>query len=234
MTAKAAASLTRLRNAYDGTARAQAREELRRLGEKAASALVTALADPDGMVRWEAVNLLGELAPKAHCRAVVEFALREREPHACWRAKWAVSRFDPATTTPLLLRALRGNAIMRRWSAALILAMMARPEAGEVVLEGLNSPCGWTRWEALGAVRNLRLRKALPRLGRFLRPAVPVPERQEAVLALGAIGTAGAAALLERALADPSPEVRWRASMGLEQVKRTGDHYGTQKETTGR
>jgi HEAT repeat protein len=196
-------------------ARAPLRDRLRALGPAAVPALVEALAHDDPFARWEAVNLLGELAAPATAETVVEFALCEEEVHARWRSFWAVTRFDPAVTTPLLLAALRGRDATRRWRAALILSMLGRDDAGRVLRRGLHARDEWTQWEALSAVRALGLAGAEQEVAPFLEPERDRSLRQEAVLALGAIGSDDAVALLVGVLDDPEPEVRWRASMAL-------------------
>ena len=70
----------------------------------------------------------------------MRFALNEDEVHARWRSFWAVSRFAPRTTVPLLAKALRARNRTHRWRAALMLSMLDRPEAGPVLVAGLRSP----------------------------------------------------------------------------------------------
>src|SRR5262249_12334921 len=159
-----------------------------------------------------AVSLLGELAVPVTARAVVAFALREDEVHARWRAFWAVTRFERKRTRPALLRALRGKNPTRRWRAGLILSMQGDSASAPEVRCGLDSSDPWIQWEALGAVRSLRLQGVEEAVGRFLDPGKEPSLRQEATLALGAICSKKALELLRAALADPDAEIRWRAS----------------------
>jgi HEAT repeat protein len=194
--------------------RSELRDRVRALGIKAVRALAEHLEDEDEFARWEAINLLGELAVESTLDVVVGFALRETEVHARWRAFWAVTRFDPGKTVPTLVRALRDKD-PRRWNAALILSMLRRSEAVPVLREGLRSPDPWTRYEAVSAFRSLPVPGTESDLDRFLAADQPVALRQETVLALGALGSARAVKLLVSALGDPDPQVRWRASMAL-------------------
>lgn len=205
----------RLTEADGHEARAPIREQLRAFGPQAAPWLVEHLGHADCFTRWEMVSLLGELAEASTMEAVVAFALAEDEVHARWRSFWAVTRFPPQRTLPLLLDALADPSEIRRWRAALILSMLRRREAGPVLLQGLDHPKHWIRWEALSAIKSLRLPGVEDRLAAFLEPDHPRDLRQEAVLALGAIGSEPAHRLLEATLNDPEPEVRWRASMSL-------------------
>jgi HEAT repeat protein len=198
-----------------GVERAAYRRDLEALGGKRVDVLVEGLESSDDLVRWECVNMLGELADPATAATVLDFALAEDEVHARWRAFWAVTRFEPQAIVPRLRRALRSKRWPRRWRAALILSMLGREEAADTVLEGLASDDEWTQWEALGAVRSLRLSGAEEPVSRFLGAQHARPLRQEAVLALGAIPSDNALDLLRRALRDAEPEVRWRASLAL-------------------
>lgn len=153
---------------------------------------------------------------------VVEFALTEDEVHARWRSFWAVTRFPSTRTVPLLLDALESEHAPRRWRAALILSMLRRDEAGSELLSGLESPERWIQWEALSALKSLRLQGAERQIAAFLHPEKPRELRQEAVLALGAIGSTAGRRYVEAALGDSEPEVRWRASMSL---ARSGDPH---------
>jgi HEAT repeat protein len=195
--------------------RAPIRAQLQALGAEAVPALIRALEHDDCFTRWEAVNLLGELAAPITTERIVAFALAENEVHARWRSFWAVTRFDPLVTIPLLLAALAGDDEVRRWRAALILSMLRRYEAADVLLGGLRSCDSWVQWEALGAIKALALQGAERAVEPFLDRMHERGLRQEAVLALGAIGSPRAMARLRTLLDDEEPEVRWRAAMSL-------------------
>jgi HEAT repeat protein len=174
-----------------------------------------ALSSERALDRWWAVNQLGATAESANLETVLEFALAERERHAAWRALWALSRFDRARTVPLLLATLEGARGYRLWRAVLALSMLDRNEVVPALLEGLSSGDDWVQWEALGGLQALRPAGAAVEVGRFLNAGVPVHLRQRAVLVLGAIATPNCTPLLEKALTDSAPGVRWRASMCL-------------------
>jgi HEAT repeat protein len=197
----------------------EARNPIRRrvlaMGASAVPALVATLDHSDPFARWEAVNLLGEMADSGTAKRVLDFALREDEVHARWRSFWAVTRFDPKQTVPSLLRNLQGMNTKKRWRAALILSMLGRMEAGPELVRGLKSSDEWQQWEALGGIKSLALAKVEKRVGAFLDAKRARALRQEAVLTLGAIGTDAAIRIVIRALSDSEPEVRWRASLAL-------------------
>lgn len=173
------------------------------------------LKHEDALVRWHAINKLGDVADPSTCDQVLEFSLTEKERHAAWRALWAVSRFERSLTFPSLRQALRKRQPYPRWRAALALSMMDQEIAIPVLLEGLKSHDEWIQWEALGGLQSLRPEGAEEMIGRFLRKSHPKHLRQRAVLALGGIRSRKSFNLLNKALTDPFPGVRWRASMGI-------------------
>lgn len=200
---------------------------------------VAALLDhEDCFTRWELVNVLGESADPDVADRVVAFALAEDEVHARWRSFWAVSRFDRTQTTPPLRAALAEHdhgqrPSARPWRAALMLSMLlgrpgsvgaereyaAEPSLRDLVvdvlLDGLRLGDDWMQWEALSALKATGGRQTAECIAAFTRPDHAQPLRQEAVLALGAIGGDVACRALRVALRDPSREVRWRASSAL-------------------
>ena len=172
----------------------------------------------DSLTRWEIVNLLGELRDPRVALNVVRFALDEDEVHARWRAFWAVSRFDRGTTVPLLLDALHGDHPVASWRAALMLTLVRHSAAVPYLVNGLASDDEWIQWEALSGLKALAPLAALPSVLPFMEADRPRNLRQEAVLAVGAIGSSAGREALERYLEDADPEIRWRASMGLGRI----------------
>lgn len=205
----------RLRGATGHDQRAQLRARLLALGVHALPALVDSLGDADDLARWEAVNLLGELGLDEAADAVTRFALAEREVHARWRSYWAVCRFSRERTQAALQAALAGDDADSRWSAAQILGMQGDAAGAPIFVAALDAPEPWRRWEALSAIKALALPGCESAVARCLATVHERALRQEAALALGAIGTPAARRALRSALADPEPEVRWRASMAL-------------------
>jgi HEAT repeat protein len=196
-------------------ARQPLRARLARLGASAAPGLVEALGHEDEFTRWEAVSLLGELAVPEAATDVARFALNEDEVHARWRSFWAVSRFPQELTRPILLRALKGKNSKRRWRAALVLNLLGDPICSREIVSGLDADEEWKQWEALSALKAMPVAGTERRVARFLDAGCERGLRQEAVLALGALGGAAACKHLREALSDEEPEVRWRASMAL-------------------
>jgi HEAT repeat protein len=206
---------TALKAAEGHAERAPLRKQLERAGALAVPVLLDGLASADDFTRWEAVNLLGILAPDNALDAVVEYALGENERHAKWRAFWAVSRFNRHKTRLLLHAAVSQPEADRRWRAALMLSMMGDQTAGPVLLAGLDNCDRWIQWEALGAIKALGIAGAGARVAKFLQRDQPRHLRQEAVLALGAIPDGNTVGFLVKALNDHEPQLRWRASMVL-------------------
>lgn len=196
-------------------ARSPIRQRIRDAGPAVVGPLLALLDHEDDMTRWEAVNLLGALAPASAAAEMTAHALQEREIHARWRAFWAVCRLPRPLVRPALHAALAGLDPEAAWNAAMMLSMMDDAAAADHVLAGLTSPDAWRRWEAVGAARALRLREAVPALLPLLAPQVDRATRQEVVLALGAIGGDDARATLRAVLDDPEAQLRWRAAMAL-------------------
>lgn len=211
---KAPELLKTLRGARGSEEREPIREALRREGPEASGPLLAALGDADDLHRWEAVNLLGELAPEDAALDVVRFALNEDEVHARWRAAWAVTRFDRTAIVPPLLAALAGPEPMQ-WRAALILSLLGDRRCVEALVRGVDGPDTWRQWEALAALRALGAPEALPGILRRVGDGNPMAVRQEAVLALGGVGGSDAIGELLRLLDEGPPQLRWRAALAL-------------------
>jgi HEAT repeat protein len=216
---KLAALIGQLTDASGHDARKPLRLAIEQLGAGIAPALSAHLEHTNCFTRWEVVSLLGQIADPDTLERVVEFALGEDEVHARWRSFWAVSRFDRDRTIPMLLKALKSRNWTRRWRAALMLSMMRRREAVPVLLKGLDNDDDWIQWEALSALKSLAPPDIEKRITGFLSTGQPLALRQEAILALAAIGSKKACAALKRALRDREPQVRWRASMGLARTR---------------
>jgi HEAT repeat protein len=195
---------------------------VRDLGAAAVPALVATLDHADPYARWDAVNLLGELADDSAREAVVEFALREEEVHARWRAAWAVCRFDRERTVPALLSGLQAADAGRRWRAAMILSMMRREEALPVAIDGVESDDVTRQWEAVSALKALGRAGSERVLASLIDERTEQHVRQEAVLALGAVGTDEALDTLRGAVDEPDADVRWRLSLALARFGRRG------------
>ena len=214
--------LGKLERAAGHEAKAGIRKRLRRLASAAEGELVATLSHTNPLMRWEAVNLLGERAFPSVTTDVLEFALRERERHARWRSFWAVSRFPRSDTEPALVRAMRGCDTATRWNAALMLSMLGHEACIPVLRDGLRAEDSWMRWEALSALKAVEPAGAEEDIARCLDPSCPRHLRQEAALALGRLRSSDAVRYLVRALADDEAEVRWRASLGLSRFGRDG------------
>ena len=208
----------RLTAAKGHAARKPVRQALRELAAANSSPLTHFLNHHDCFTRWEVINLLGQLRDARVTQQVVDFALAEDELHARWRSFWAVSRFDQLATVPLLLHALDLGEQPGAWRAALILSMLGRKEAETALVAGLDSNDTWVQWEALSAIKALRSSYGVAAVAGFLDRKHERFLRQEAALALGAIGGETARQALEVGLRDHEHEVRWRASSSLSRI----------------
>ncbi len=197
------------------------RQKLFELGSKAVPALSKSTKSQSSVIRWEAVNLLGQIADPGGQKSVINVVLTEDDVHARWRAIWASSRFDRNSTVKLLLNALRSKNKIRKWNAAIALSLYANQKSLPVLIEGLKSKDEWKTWEALNCLKSLSPVGYENKIGKFLDKKYSRQLRQEAVLTLGNIPSKKSQNLLNKAIKDYEPEVRWRASMSL--IKFTND-----------
>jgi deoxyhypusine monooxygenase len=189
-------------------------------GRPTLDALIQATEDPAWKVRWDAVNTLGELGKPQANPALVRRALYDDNPHPRWRSLWALSAIDSSgvEAIPLLRRGLEDPDPVVVRNAAVALAFFKQPEARPELLQGLQDPDEWRRWEAVFSLKNIGDQEVAEALSRLLNaevePAVRV--RQEAALTLGRVGGDGViAALLDALRNDLSAQVRWRAALAL-------------------
>ena len=197
------------------------RQKLFELGSKAVPALSKSTMSESSVIRWEAVNLLGQIADPQGQKPVINVVLNDDDVHARWRAIWASSRFDRNSTVKQLLTALRSKNKSRKWNAATALSLFAHQKSLPVLIEGLKSKDEWKIWEALNCLKSLSPTGHVNKIGKFLDKKYSRQLRQEAVLTLGNIPSKKSQNLLDKAIKDSEPEVRWRASMSL--LKFTND-----------
>lgn len=201
----------------DSFARAAALRALRELRLAAAApAALTSLAHPQPTVRREAIGVLGWLK---HDQALPKLAaLAETDADADVR-RAAVGALGFASGTavaeiqPALLAALRDSAWAVREEAATTLGKL-RVAAVPALTAALEDGYWQVRLRAARALGLLRNTQAVPALGTLMAHEVS-NLRKEVVIALGEIGGDTASALLNAAQADPDPEVRKLARLGL-------------------
>ena len=182
-------------------------------GAVAVPHLIARARDPRLAMRWEVVNLLGQLKAPEGVETLIERIAEDVDPHVRWRSMWAIKRI-PDVTVPDRLAAVCEDAGSRGWNACVGLSLFADSRALSRLRQGLTSPDDWVRWEAvdsLGRVYDEHTSKELAQLLDDPQKRV----RQEVVLSLAEIGDDNALSTLLKALEAPSAEVRWRAAMGL-------------------
>jgi HEAT repeat protein len=197
----------------DRRTRGDARRKLAAHGRVAVPHLIARARDPRFPMRWEVVNLLGELKAPEAIDTLIERIAEDADPHVRWRSMWAIKRI-PEATIPHRLAAVCDEAGARGWNACVALSLFADPRALPRLRQGLTSPDDWVRWEAVDSLGRVHDEQT----SRWLTEALDDPlerVRQEVVLSLAQIGDENALAALLEALEDPSSEVRWRAAMGL-------------------
>ncbi len=194
--------------------RKETRERLLAMGPVIVPHLLERIEDPEFMIRWKVVNLLGYLEDTRGMMPLVERVAFDPNPHVRWRALWALAVMDQDETIIAEFKRRLDNED-QRWNAAVGLSMFGDPAAIPVLVEGTRSENGETRFEAIfGLGRSFDEDTSAVLVGLLDHPEVKT--RNEVVMALGKIRDAAAAEGLIRALGDGEPGPRWRAAMGLE------------------
>jgi len=202
--------------------RHEARDQLLSLGAEAVPALVLAVASDSVSLRWEAVNLLGELGDVRAMEALLRSATTDASVHVRWRANWAITCIDGASAVTRLIEALCGENPTFAWNAAITLSLLDRIEAVPVLHQGLCAG-GWRQWEAVNALGRVWNHETASLLVVLLREGAE-DIRAEAALSLGNIGGKLALdALLVALRDDGSFQVRWRAAMMIGLAGRPAD-----------
>lgn len=214
---------------HDGFRRAALLRALR--GLRAADALGPArqlLGDSDPEVRREAIGVIGWLQATIALPDLAGLAARDADAAVRRAATGALGlAADAALVLDTLQAALADPDWTVREEAATTLGKLGADEA----VEALRTALADRFWQVrLASVRSLG------RLGRASGAAVPEviaqleqpsPNlRKEAVIALGQIGDARVAPVLERAAGDPDPDVRKLARLALSTLARSTESLG--------
>jgi HEAT repeat protein len=230
--ARTDAALRQLEDADAGARRAGA-SALARAGasSRAASALASALRDPDASVRAEAARGLQSLGGEAAGTEPAQAAalddesglVRGRAARALWTLE-AGGRPAPGLPGDKMLAGLlesaREAADGDMPDADLVLALAASGDGDpQRLAAALEDPDFRVRWHAAAALMQLRRRahEAAPALRRAMDDA-EWPVRNAAGRALEDVADKQTVPLLAAALTDPSPETRYHAARGLARV----------------
>ncbi len=196
------------------TTKAAAREQLLARGKSAVPLLIADIAHENGHVRWEIVDLLGQIGDAGALDALTQRALKDGNPHVRWRSMWAMSRIASNDVARTALQAGLAGDTETRWNAAVALSFFDSAEGITILHDAVRTPDPFRRWEAINALGRVHDAKSVDVLAMALR-SPSARDRNEVVLTLGNIGGAAANALLIDALSDEAPSVRWRAAMAL-------------------
>ena len=188
------------------------------VGGLSIDALIAQTRAPAWKDRWDAVNELGNRKDMQAIPALAERALTDDNPHPRWRSLWALGSVERsgATVKPLLLAGLDDTVPIVVRNAAVALAFLGFDEARPELLNGLNDPDNYRRWEAVFSIKKTPSPEVAAALARMLDPADEPADnvRSEAALSLGRIGSElSVPPLLATLETDPVPGVRRRAAM---------------------
>ena len=199
----------------DDAARPEARARIIAIGKDATPYLITRMKDSEFMIRWEMVNVQGDIQDPAAVPAIVDAVLHDADPQVRWRAIWALNEYPDDTETLRLLRqALNGADPADHWNAAVGLSMFDAPDCLPAIHAGLTQPDEWRRWEAINALSRIHDASSAGLLAGLALHG-NTHQRGEAVMSLGFVGGAEAVDILISTLADADQGVRWRACMQL-------------------
>jgi cyclophilin family peptidyl-prolyl cis-trans isomerase/HEAT repeat protein len=153
---------------------------------------------------------------------LVQRLLEHDTPEVRGRAALAAGRVRDPRAVPMLLASLQDADATVRARAAFALGVMADSTSdviaalGSVALEDAAAPAA----EAVAALGKLGLEQGRAAVDSLLaRDGAPATVRQEALLAAWRLRRApSTSALVQRWIADPDPETRWRAAYALMRV----------------
>ena len=208
----------------DKPQRELARAVILPLGEKIVPVLKTRMYDRELTIRWEVVNLIGQLKAASGIPIVADRILNDHDHHVRWRAIWSMNQLrNRAAFVTAFRPSIESQSSVVAWRAAVGLSALSEPDpiCLDAIHRGVDDADEGKVWEAinaLGRVWNEQSASVLARV--FSRPFLR--GRQEAALSLGNIGGPTAVETLKRGLADTSHQVRWRAARSLGRVGDAG------------
>lgn len=194
----------------------RASEELRQQGSHVVPVLLNHLEDSYWKDRWDAVNMLGIISDNRATDPLVERVLTDPNPHVRWRSLWALSTLDEHEIPGKFWSALENRTDKTvKWNAVVGLAFFAETRCLPYLERGLNRDDSWERWEAIYSLRRIHGEETSSLLVPMLETETEERMRREVVMTLIHIDDAFANATLADLLDDASPEIRWRAAMGM-------------------
>ncbi|MCB9536007.1 MAG: HEAT repeat domain-containing protein [Myxococcales bacterium] len=178
------------------------------------------LDDARAPQRAAAARVLGFLRLAAHAPALRAALATDAAAEARAEAARALGRLGDAASMPLLIEALAAPVACLRHAAAQALARLPTDEAAAVLHGRLDDPDPEVRAAAARGLAIVSPGDALVPLCATLANDADPGVRVTAAVALGQLGGEAARAALQRATADPHPEVRDRARAALTQSPR--------------
>ena len=204
--------------------------------------LISLLSDPDYKVRNHAADSLGRIGTRAI--RILNYRAGQGKVMDRLGVVEAIARIRHPKSIPVLTRILsKDPSNEMRWIAAIALGEVGDPNPIPVLLAALKDHDKYVRYGAVLALEKLgwqpennedRLKRfvafqkwsAIPGIGEVPVETLmkyfddPDPKiRASIVTLLGILGDPGAEQICERAMSDPDPDVRWKASLAFPQCK---------------
>ncbi len=187
------------------------------LNEKALSALIDALNDPEPSVREQAISVLGELRYEPAAESFIQ-SLSDAEPAIRERAAWALGMLRTDQAIEPLRTALGDGDDSVREQAAWALGMIRDERGVEALLEAARDTAPNVREQAVWSLGMIQDERATEALVAALRDEDP-DVREQAAWALGMTRSSRAVDGLTATLKDPDPDVREQAAWALGMIR---------------
>ncbi len=190
-----------VRQLQEASKRERAGDELLRLGEEAAPALIEALQTGDRDLLPHYQSVLARMGIAA--TPALTHSLLNDHPLIRGRVAEVLARTKDPQAVPALLSALGGEYYTVRSRAAQALGAIGAPESLQPLLEALHDQELEVRIAAVRAVGRFKRRETFDNMADLLLEDAQIEARQAAAEALGATGDAQAIPYLMIALRDP-------------------------------
>lgn len=196
----------------DYTIRKRAADSLGRIGTPAISALNHRVDRGKVMDRLGVVEAIARIKSHESIPVLVKILSHDPSNEMRWIAAIALGEVGDPDTLPVLLAALEDHDKYVRYGAVLALEKMGwHPENNE---DRLKRFVAFQEWSAIPGIGEVPVRTLM----KYFDDSDP-KIRASVVTLLGILGDPEAEMICERAMSDPNPDVRWKASLAFPQCK---------------
>lgn len=192
--------------------RNRAADSLRSIGPPAISALNYRAGHGEVMDRLGVVEAMARIRDPKSIPVLTKILSKDPSNEMRWIAAIALGEVGDQNTIPVLLAALEDRDKYVRYGAAIALEKLGwQPENAEDQLKRFVAFQEWSAIPGIGEVSVETLMKYFDDPDPKIRVSV--------VTLLGILGDPQAEQICEKAMSDPNPDVRWKASLAFPQCK---------------